>query len=355
MLRNEIGSGSFSVVYRGEYHGKTVAVKRYISKVVSDPVKRNAVRREVGVLAASKGPYVVGLIGLASCTNSISVVLEYVRYGSLQRHIDQQKMNPMLRMKCILDTARGMKFLHSRGIIYRDLKPENLLLSSMDYRNDVCVKIADFGTGRKLPSKQSLGITKHVGTPIYMAPEILQGNDYSLPADVYSFAVTAWEIWTLNYAYDDYDTEARLSEAVCERKLRPELPFDDCPEEPEEQELPFALNSLHLARSESCAISRKSLDTSRTAFAFQHPSRKSIEIDRPETSVTHSGVKGAAARKEKPWFTFPKNDQPCDFPTPFAALLAVCWHTNPKERPPFWFIIEIIEDIYLELNKIAEA
>jgi serine/threonine protein kinase len=426
IIHKEIGSGSFSVVYRGEYHGRTVAVKRYISKVVSDPSKRNAVRREVGVLAASKGPLIVGLVGISVSSSAISVVLEYVRFGAVQRHIDQQRMPPLLRMKCILDTARGMKFLHSRGIIYRDLKPENLLLYSMDHRADVCVKIADFGTGRKLPSKKNLEITKHVGTPIYMAPEILEGADYSLPADVYSFGISSWEIWTLNYAFDEYDTEERLTAAVCRRLMRPILPDASIDEEIQMliDELPFSLDisssppnnrtsstatgtgtpsfdlggrttsllppktaPLVIPHAHATALSKSSQEkekekkkgkgkekekekekvlipevtrNARNSLDGSIFSRLSLQEDeRFFGKDTHmnkapSRPQVGSAGKSKPWFVFPKDNEACDFPYPFAPLLSMCWHKLPKERPPFWFIIEIIEEIFLELNRLYE-
>lgn len=388
IIHKEIGSGSFSVVYRGEYHGRTVAVKRYISKVVSDPAKRNAIRREVGVLAASKGPLIVGLVGISASPTAISVVLEYIRFGSIQRHIDQQKMHPLLRMKCILDTARGMHFLHSRGILYRDLKPENLLIFSMDHRSDVCVKIADFGTGRKLPSKKNLEVTKHVGTPIYMAPEILLGADYSLPADVYSFGITSWEIWTLNYAFDEYDTEVRLTKAVCERSMRPILPESDIDDtlDSSVDDLPFALTIASKLSAETTSKSSSNLSSSvphsaelppggsplaeelstNSHSSFENPSRSSFDIPlSSRASFQEEGLFDPLKHankslrpivgKNKPWFVFPKDSEACDFPYPLAPLLANCWHISPNDRPPFWFVIEVLEEIFLELNRVYEV
>jgi len=121
-------------------------------------------------------------------------------------------------LRMAIDTAKGMEYLHSLGIIHRDLKTGNLLLSDDDR-----VKVADFGVSRLVTEKA----TKAVGTPMYMAPEILGGEKYALSSDVYSYAFVLWEMVTREVPYGKL-TPWEITKGVCEEGLRPEIP-EECP------------------------------------------------------------------------------------------------------------------------------
>ena len=96
----------------------------------------------------------------------------------------------------LIEISNGMKYLHERGIIHRDLKPENV------------PRICDFGSSRSMPklhSKSSkLTMTGKIGTPLYMAPEILKGKtNYNETVDVYAFAIIMYEIVTLKVPFSE--------------------------------------------------------------------------------------------------------------------------------------------------------
>merc|ERR1712100_386745 len=110
--------------------------------------------------------------------------------GSLFAQL-HQKCIPLSRptqVSIALQIARGVFFLHSSGVIHRDLKSPNILMNE----NCTIAKVVDFGLS-KTKAAQSLLVT-HVGTPEYMAPEVMQGRPYSFSADVFAVGLIIYEV-----------------------------------------------------------------------------------------------------------------------------------------------------------------
>jgi len=121
----------------------------------------------------------------------------------------------------MLDVARGMEYLHEQGIIHRDLKPGNVLVASIDPQSDVLCKISDFGESRQgLEQTQTMTMTRGIGTPYYMAEEILRGDDkYTRAIDVYSFGIMCVELWNerLPYSETSFETQYVFMNYVMEK------------------------------------------------------------------------------------------------------------------------------------------
>ena len=95
----------------------------------------------------------------------------------------------------MVDCAKGIKYLHDNGILHRDIKPHNFLITSLDSNVSVNCKLTDFGSARNINLLMTnLSLTKGIGSPKYMAPEILNKDKYKKPADIFSFAITMYEI-----------------------------------------------------------------------------------------------------------------------------------------------------------------
>jgi serine/threonine protein kinase len=136
-------------------------------------------------------------------------------------------------LRLMEETLGGLAFMHSRGVIHRDLTPENILVSQDDH-----VKIADFGlskmVGRGGGISDSQGHTANVGSPAYMAPELLKydgssTSHYTSAVDVYSFAIILNALWRRSDPYDSRGFAGALHLLrLVEEGRRPDVP-SDCP------------------------------------------------------------------------------------------------------------------------------
>ncbi|CAI7920852.1 unnamed protein product [Closterium sp. NIES-53] len=145
-------------------------------------------------------------------------LVEFMVGGSVYDYIHKQRGSMRLGMvvRVGMDVAKGMDFLHKNNIIHRDLKAANLLMDE----NEV-VKVADFGVARV---KAGSGImTAETGTYRWMAPEVIEHRAYDHKADVFSFAITLWELLTGKLPYADL-TPLQAAVSVVQKGLRPPIP-----------------------------------------------------------------------------------------------------------------------------------
>ncbi|KAL7714943.1 Serine-threonine protein kinase [Entamoeba marina] len=188
-----IGEGSFGGVFKGTYRGQTVAIKE--NKTALTQEDKEQFEQEVGMYERIRHECIITFIGSSPVVGNTLMLVEYAPFGSVKNNYLKEDFDLLVGLKVLVDCARGMKFLHGNDIIHRDLKPDNLLLFSFSPKAGVISKISDFGTSKDVLSiKQSAAMTKAIGTPAYMAPEMVSGGEYGLPVDVFSFAIVALEI-----------------------------------------------------------------------------------------------------------------------------------------------------------------
>ncbi|KAM3301143.1 serine/threonine-protein kinase STY8 [Capsicum chacoense] len=116
-----------------------------------------------------------------------------------------------------LDLARGLSYLHTQKIVYRNVKTENLIVDKT-----CTVKLADFGVARVEASNPN-NITGKTETLGYMDLEVLNGNPYNKKYDVYSFGICLWEIYCCDMPYPDLSF-SEMTSAMVRQNLRPEIP-----------------------------------------------------------------------------------------------------------------------------------
>ncbi|KAK6249479.1 hypothetical protein SCA6_003484 [Theobroma cacao] len=225
-IGNKFASGRHSRIYRGIYKQRDVAIK-LISQPEEDANLANFLEKqfisEVALLFHLRHPNIITFVAACKKPPVFCIITEYLAGGSLRKYLHQQEPYSVplnLVLKLALDIARGMQYLHSEGILHRDLKSENLLLGE-----DMCVKVADFGIS--CLESQCGSAKGFTGTYRWMAPEMIKEKHHTKKVDVYSFGIVLWELLTALTPFDNMTPE-QAAFAVCQKNARPPLP-STCP------------------------------------------------------------------------------------------------------------------------------
>ncbi|XP_022736848.1 serine/threonine-protein kinase HT1-like [Durio zibethinus] len=225
-IGNKFASGRHSRIYRGIYKQRDVAIK-LISQPEEDENLANYLEKqfisEVALLFHLRHPNIITFVAACKKPPVFCIITEYLAGGSLKKYLHQQEPYSVplnLVLKLALDIARGMQYLHSQGILHRDLKSENLLLGE-----DMCVKVADFGIS--CLESQCGSAKGFTGTYRWMAPEMIKEKHHTKKVDVYSFGIVLWELLTALTPFDNMTPE-QAAFAVCQKNARPLLP-SSCP------------------------------------------------------------------------------------------------------------------------------
>ncbi|PNW78821.1 hypothetical protein CHLRE_09g391245v5 [Chlamydomonas reinhardtii] len=187
-----LGSGSFAIVWKARH--TTTGTLAAVKEVLTDRLNKKlleSLESEIATLQRLKHANIVGLLDLFKEPGKIFLVLEYCGGGDLAQYLRHR--GPLSEASCrylLRHLAEGLKVLRAHNIIHRDLKPQNLLLS--DSGPSPTLKIADFGFARSL---QPAGMAETLcGSPLYMAPEVLQLARYDAKADLWSVGTILFEL-----------------------------------------------------------------------------------------------------------------------------------------------------------------
>lgn len=188
---NELGRGSYGTVYRCKTtQGSEVAMKEIPLGQSEDTV---SLLQEVRILRLVQHPNIVQFYGVELSDSFLRIFMEFIDGCSLDSGIQTHGVfsEPRLR-NAATQILHGLAFLHSKGLIHRDLKTSNILWS-----NDGKFKLADFGSAKKLKNQQSLQASaKYVGTPLYQPPEYVKTQLYTWRSDIWSFGCIMLEMLT---------------------------------------------------------------------------------------------------------------------------------------------------------------
>lgn len=192
VIERRLGTGSYAIVWLGrrKRDGLVVALKAISRERLTEKLTEN-LESEMSILREFRHPNLVGLVEISKQPEHIFIALEFMRGGDLQKYIRREKrLEEKTAKRFMGHLASGLEFLWSKHLIHRDLKPQNLLLTSDE--PTATLKIADFGFARKL-EKASLAETL-CGSPLYMAPEILSFKKYDAKADLWSVGTILFEM-----------------------------------------------------------------------------------------------------------------------------------------------------------------
>jgi serine/threonine-protein kinase len=189
-LLERIGRGGMGTVWkaRDQESGDIVALKVLHEQYADDPYFVQRFEREVEVTQRIDSPYVARTLGFGQREGRPYIVMEYVDGKSLREIVRERGHLPWSEAKKILrEVALGLDAAHSAGVIHRDVKPSNILVTP-----DGTAKLLDFGIARALDLTAMTGTSTMMGTPAYMAPE----GKPSAQADLYGLGCMAYEMLT---------------------------------------------------------------------------------------------------------------------------------------------------------------
>lgn len=237
-----IGSGGMGQVFRCRHiHlDRLQAIKIMHDHLARDPGFQARFRQEAHAIAALDHTNIIKLYDFDEQDGQYYLTMELLQDGSLRTLLDrrareQQTWPVPFGLGLVRQAADALAFAHSKGIVHRDIKPDNMLIlrqRSGDGPSLYTVKVSDFGLARLVESSSgltSMGVT--VGTPAYMSPEQCQGLALDGRTDIYSLGVVLYEIVT---GYPPYNAQT-LSDAVRKhvftpipspRQVRPDIPGD---------------------------------------------------------------------------------------------------------------------------------
>jgi len=204
-LQELVGSGGMSTVYRAYDRDlqRTVAVKVLHSRYADDDEYTERFRREARMAAQLSHPGVVLVIERGDHGDRPYIVFEYVEGENLKQLVDREGPLPVERaLELAIQVARGLSVAHGKGLVHRDVKPQNILLNGSGQ-----AKVTDFGIARSLEMQGGVTQTGAVlGTSDYLSPEQAQGGRVSESSDVYSLGVVLYEMLTgeLPFAGDNF-------------------------------------------------------------------------------------------------------------------------------------------------------
>ena len=219
-----IGRGSFGEVYRAwdTRLDREVALKLLPAHRSADDGEASAIIQEGRLLARVRHPNVVTIYGAEQVADRIGLWMEFVRGQTLEQIVEEGTVVSIKEAAAIgIELCRALSAVHGAGVIHRDIKTQNVIRAG-----DGRIVLMDFGTGRERDSDAASDLA---GTPLYLAPEVLEGQPASIHSDLYGLGVLLYRLLTRSYPVRAVSVAGvrrahRRGDRVSIRTLRPDVP-----------------------------------------------------------------------------------------------------------------------------------
>ena len=193
-----IGEGGMGRVYEAidPIIGRRVAIKTISLNTVIDAETRSRFFREAQAAGQLSHPNLITIHDIGDAEGTPYIVMEFLEGMDLQQKIRQERLSYDTKMQIMIDVCEGLVFAHGHDIIHRDIKPANIFVTTNGR-----VKILDFGLARGALSEVTQ-TGKILGSPNYMAPEQIRGEDVDHRADIFATGVVFYELLTGRKAFE---------------------------------------------------------------------------------------------------------------------------------------------------------
>jgi tRNA A-37 threonylcarbamoyl transferase component Bud32 len=190
LLVDVLGRGGMATVYRAERRGESVALKRPLPRFLDEPEFMERFLREAEIGRTLHHPNIVSIFERGDVGGTPYFTMELVPGETLQAWLRRQRAVPLRRAaEIVSDVAEALDYAHLKGVIHRDLKPSNIMLLPAG-----AAKVMDYGIAR---ARRFDGLTvtgAFLGTPDYVAPEIIEGRGSTPKSDIYALGVILYEL-----------------------------------------------------------------------------------------------------------------------------------------------------------------
>ena len=221
----KLGEGGMGVVYKAEDTKlkRTVALKFLPLHLTTDETDKKRFLHEAQSASAINHPNVCVIHDIQEHDDQQFIVMEYVDGVTLRQKVQERQLELNEVIDYALQIAEALKAAHEEGIIHRDIKSENIMVTAKNQ-----IKVMDFGLAKLKGSAKLTQKTSTLGTVAYMSPEQIQGQEIDARSDIFSFGVVLYELMTSHLPFQG-EYEAALSYAILNnqpvpvRSIRPEV------------------------------------------------------------------------------------------------------------------------------------
>ncbi|RYZ08958.1 MAG: serine/threonine protein kinase [Myxococcales bacterium] len=247
-IKEPIGRGGMGVVYRVEHAriGKLMALKLLTGELTRDPQQVARFKREAQMVSRLSHPNTVQVFDFGASEGLVYLAMEYLKGEDLGHLI--RRVGPLgveRTLKIVIQICSSLGEAHGKGMVHRDLKPENIIVMPGAEDEDL-IKVLDFGLAKLREGGELSEVTSRgaiVGTPYYMSPEQIRGDDVGPESDVYALGALTYACLTGTVVFD-----ARTPMGVLTKHLTelPESPSQRFPE----LKIPKSVSQIVLAALE---------------------------------------------------------------------------------------------------------
>ena len=234
LKQKKLAKGSFGIVYRGKYKQNIVAIKEFTFMIdEGDPFAQKQfikeLENEITMLSQLRHRNILNFMGACIQPPVYAIVTEFIEGGSLHSLLHsmdgsakRRAMKWEHKLSLMFQISLACLYLHQQGVIHRDLKSHNVLLDGV-IPSAMVPKVCDFGLAKSSSSGNEM--TQAVGTPLWMAPEVMLGKDYGLSCDVFSYSIIMYEVLVEKIPYYDKSKSNSIHVSVSTNPdFRPTIP-----------------------------------------------------------------------------------------------------------------------------------